>query len=393
MKQDVNVTNNGMGSLAPDKGASMLTMKPGENLITNAAAMIFNDPLFKALTAELVLEPSEIKDWMRSDLDTDGAKLISPELIRAKRGIQAALAEADVEVAKFAINREWKAAKQNLQNLRSCGDSSEAFEEAQTVFGALDGESRRIGMPKYARTTKALRNYAASVLNYVEKLGEFERNKTAHEAVVDLETRLMPKVDNIYMGVPGKMEALARVQLKQPFDSVARLKELEIHLDGRSLHIDMDQEARVQGVANNAIFQTVFSRAGELPPDGAIFFLKAGQMVRVPNGSTPLMIDVSRLPLGLGKEGAGLFRFIGQEAEIDGAAVIKLKLKNGKPIPLKGSDPSNPKYAKEVAETIGVAPEWLRPGMTFGEVMKRCSDAAQQQRMAAAAQDEVKPSE
>ena len=111
-------------------------------------------------------------------------------------------------------------------------------------------------------------------------------------------------------------------------------------------------------------------------------------MVRAQNSSTPLMIDVSRMPLGLGKEGSGLFRFIGQEHEIDGAAVIKLKLKNGKPIPLKGSDPSNPKFAKEVAELIGNVPEWLRVGMTFGEVMKKFSES-QNERSAIASNEMI----
>jgi hypothetical protein len=149
------------------------------------------------------------------------------------------------------------------------------------------------------------------------------------------------------------------------------LQVLERHLGERSSLIDNDQESRIQNVANNLIFKEVLQRAGEFPRDGAIFFLKSEQLVKGTNGSVALMIDVPRLSKGLGKEGAGLFRFIGMEKEIDGAVVIKLKLKNGMPIPLKGSDPANPKYAKEVCELIGIAPEWLKVGMTFGEVVKR----------------------
>lgn len=377
MKQDIKVTEDGL-SLAVDKNVSVR----GSNALPESAKIV-NDPLYKAITFEMELAPYELKDWMRSDVDGDAGKtaIISPELIRAKRAIQAALCEADAEVMRFAVNREWKAAKQNLQTVKGkeCGSTEESImtiQPAKTKFEAIDAEMRRIGTPKYAKTTKALRNYAAAVLAYAEKLSETEKDRTAREAVIDLESRLMPKVDNLYMGVPGRMDPLSRIQLKQSFDPIARLKELEKHLHGRSLYIDQDQENRIQGVANNAIFQNILNRPDDLPKDGAVFFMKAQRMVRVPNGNSPLMIDVSRMSLGLGKEGSGLFRFIGQEHEIDGAAIIKLKLKNGKPIPLKGSDPSNPKYAKEVAELVGNVPEWIKIGMTFGEVMKRFGEAS-----------------
>jgi hypothetical protein len=305
---------------------------------------------------------------------------VSPELIRSRRAVEIALSESEAEVARFVLNREWKVTKQALQNARMAGDSEQAaraIEEAKVKYEKCDHEMRRIGMPRYAKTTKALRNYAYAVVEYVARLPQSEAETLMHHAVLEMEQRLMPKVDNLYMGVVGRMDPLVRINLKQPFDARARLKVLERHLNERSQHIDNDQEARIKSVASNPIFQQVLERAEEFPRDGAIFFLKDGQMIKGTSGNVPLMIDVPRLSLGLGKEGAGLFRFIGQEKEIDGAAVIKLKLKNGKPIPLKGSDPVCPKYAKEVCELIGNAPDWLKVEMTFGEVVKRFAQANQ----------------
>ena len=371
-----------MIGIAIDPSVCMLGMRPAdESGQTDSGTRVSNDPLYKALCSEL-LAPSAIKDWMKSDVDGDSGRtaIISPEQIRAKRGVQLALAEADSEVMRFAVNREWKIAKQNFHTAksRSYGSDSSAdalTEDAKAKYLALDTEVRKLGMPKYARTTKALRNYAAAIMTYASKLSEVESDRIKRDAVIDLESRLMPKVDNLYMGVPGRMDALSRIQLKQPFDAHARLIELEKHLDGRSSHIDFDQETRIQSVARNPIFENILARTTDLPKDGAVFFTKNGAMARGQNGSTPIMIDVCRMSLGSGKEGSGLFRFIGQEAEIDGAVVIKLKLKNGMPIPLKGSDPANPKYAKEICELIGNTPEWMKVGMTFGEVMKRFTES------------------
>jgi hypothetical protein len=309
---------------------------------------------------------------------TEHATPVSADLIRARRAVELALSESDMEVTRFALNREWKLTKQALQSARNtdCNDyerKERAVEEARVKFEKCDHELRRIGMPRYAKATKALRNYAHSVLEYCSKLPASESEILMHHAVLELEQRLMSKVDNIYMGVPGRMEALVRIQLKQQFDARARLKVLEHHLNERSAHIDNDQETRVKNVASNPIIKLVLERAEEFPRDGAIFFLRSGEIIKGTTGNVPVMIDVPRLSLGLGKEGAGLFRFIGMEKEIDGACVIKLKLKNGKPIPLKGSDPACPKYAKEVCELIGNAPEWLKVEMTFGEVIKRFS--------------------
>jgi len=366
MNQDINAKD----------GLAGLTPITAVNLPFNSGQSSTSAP---ALGPEVRLSHIEdLTDWIGSDLKTEAARVeaLSPELLRAQRAIDAAIEEAELETGRFAANREWKIAKQNLQSVRTkefatSAECAAAVEEAKAKLAAADDDMKKFGSPKYARTTKALRNYANAVLDYAEKLSEGERQEFVRKAVVDLETRLMPKVDNIYMGVNGRMEGLARIQLKQPFDSVARLHALERHLHSRSLHIDMDQEARVQGVANNPIVRGVLERGHELPKDGAIFFLRSSNMVRAGGSTIPIMIDVPRLALGLGKEGAGLFRFIGQENEIDAAVVIRLKMKNGKPIPLKGSDPTNPKYAKEVCELIGAAPEWLRVGMTFGEVVKR----------------------
>src|SRR5581483_7321977 len=107
MNQDINGVNKAVGGIAPQQGVSMLGLKPADSSVP-AVAKVMTDPLFRTITADMSLSPSELKDWMRSDLDSDGAKIISPDIIRAKRAIQAALSEADSEVIKFAVNREWK---------------------------------------------------------------------------------------------------------------------------------------------------------------------------------------------------------------------------------------------------------------------------------------------
>lgn len=332
-----------------------------------------------AAAAEAQLAPVRIDSydgldkWLGSELKS------STHVERLKHAVEQAFRAAKESVQPFSIVRELKQAKQNLQAAKAKefappDAQKDAIDESQMEIARLESMLRAIGSPKYARTVKALRNYVVAIQELVADKECDKADEVAHNAVLELESNLMPRVDNLYMGVPPKVDPLARIHLKQPFDAHARLEALRLHLDARSEAMDTDQEARVMNVANAAIFREVLGRAHELPRDGAVFFLRGGQIVRSREGGL-LMIDVPRMNLGVGKEGAGLFRFIGQEDEIDGAALIKLKLKNGKPIPLKGSDPSNPKFAKEVGELIGVTPEWLKLGMTFGEVIKRFGQA------------------
>ena len=87
--------------------------------------------------------------------------------------------------------------------------------------------------------------------------------------------------------------------------------------------------------------------------------------------NTPAFIDVAKIDRGLGPEGAGLWRFIGQENRIVGAAILQPVIKDGKLVELPGAKNRNgePTIKKEVFRTIGDVPAEVTVNMAYGHLL------------------------
>lgn len=314
----------------------------------------------------------------------------TPE-VQSRSQAQAALTEAQDMVRPYQLNRELKQAVAAKTDITS-GKLDSTFKDPQAKERALEQAEVRIastrtqlsdaGPQKYAQTVKGLKGYVDAVEDYLAKEPDgAKRDAFVKQAVVDLES-MMPSVDNLYKGIPGKMADLRRINVDRPFDAYKRLGDISEHLDKRIQDIDGNQDKRISRVMDNPIVQAVLEHKGELPKDGAIFFIKDGTIVEATAGNGaryPQMIDVNRLMKGVDKDGAGLYRFIGHE-DIDGAAIIEPVLdRSGKPKVLEVKN-GVPRYAKQVWGTIGDAadiPATLQPGLSFGNAIKNFGSEGQ----------------
>ena len=156
------------------------------------------------------------------------------------------------------------------------------------------------------------------------------------------------------------------------------------------------QLQRISVVRDNVAFKELLKQheAGELPRGGSvIFFTNEGTLLyqselKVSQHSTqarakdhasaekhanntPAFIDVAKIDRGLGPEGAGLWRFIGQENRIVGAAILQPVIKDGKLVELPGAKNRNgePTIKKEVFRTIGDVPAEVTVNMAYGHLL------------------------
>jgi len=259
---------------------------------------------------------------------------------------------------------------------------------------AVDANLKDSGPPRYAQTLKKLHD----VTNAIEIVCKNQLHSMTG-LVARLEEVMAP-IDNIWSGIPGKTPDLARPGTAGPngeaISSDARLTEIQKHLEAKINTVDGAQLQRISVVKDNIAFKEIIKLhdAGELPKDGSlIFFTNDGLLLyqselKVSQRSTqsrakdaasaerhanntPAFIDVIRLSNGLGPEGAGLWRFIGQETRIIGAAVLRPVMKDGKAVELPGArnGRGEPMVKKEVALTIGTLPPEVSLNMAYGHLL------------------------
>jgi hypothetical protein len=271
----------------------------------------------------------------------------------------------------------------------------EALESAKLKKTAADLSLRDSGPPRYAQTLKKLHDVTA----IIETVCKAESNDMMMTDLVSRLEELMAPIDNIWNGIPGKTPDLARPSARIAESHVSmseRLAQIQKHLEAKINTVDGAQLQRISVVKDNKAFKEILRLhdAGELPKDGSlVFFTNDGLLLyqselKVSQRSTqsrakdaasaerhanntPAFIDVMRLSQGLGPEGAGLWRFIGQETRIVGAAVLRPVMKDGKPVELPGARNGRGEtmVKKEVALTIGEMPPEVTTNMAYGHLL------------------------
>lgn len=315
--------------------------------------------------------PPDVAARQKADASlADAQKWIKPfEQQKVVRNLEVEKANIESGRTKFA-DEGAKATALEDANVRLAKAKADMAQARQAV-GLRDGDP-----PKYTQTLKALHKFAEESANYLATETQAGlRDAYVKDAVVKLDG-MMSNIENVYNGIPGKMPDLpkpgARPRPGQPQQMPElRLQQITDHLKTRIENIDSKQNLRVTEVAKTEVFSKLMDmhKAGELPPDGsAIFFLKDGTLLRQKGLNTPTFVDVARLEQGIGKEGAGLYRFIDVSKDLGGAVIIKPTLDGrGQPIKIRGSN--IPK--KEVVTTIGSVPAEITPGMPFGNLLNK----------------------
>ncbi len=303
---------------------------------------------------------------------------------------QKAQRQAERDIADIETNR-----KRFLDSTQREAALQEARDRKANADVALKDNS-----PKYAQTLKKLNEFIRAVEDYAKvETNAAARDLMMRDSVVRLEG-LMAPIDNIWNGIVGKTADLPRPGAKTPGDRPIwpeeRLSQIQTHLEAKINTVDGAQAQRVNVVKDNATFSEIFRlfNEGKLPKEGSlVFFTTDGTLLYQSElkvspkayqsrakdaasaerhaNNTPAFIDVSRLQRGHGPEGAGLWRFIGQESRIIGAAVLNPVMRDGKPVELPGARNKHgePMVKKEVVMVINTAPEGITANMAYGHML------------------------
>ncbi|MBX9666332.1 MAG: hypothetical protein K2X93_01885 [Candidatus Obscuribacterales bacterium] len=303
---------------------------------------------------------------------------------------QRAQRQAERDIADIETNR-----KRFLDSNQREASLQEARDRKINADVALKDNS-----PKYAQTLKKLNEFIRSVEDFAKvETNAASRDSVLRDSVVRVEELMMP-IDNIWNGIVGKTADLPRPGAKTPGDRPIwpeeRLSQIQTHLEAKINTVDGAQAQRVNIVKDNATFSEIFRLFGEgkLPKEGSlVFFTSDGTLLYQSElkvspkayqsrakdaasaerhaNNTPAFIDVSRLQRGHGPEGAGLWRFIGQETRIVGAAVLNPVMRDGKPVELPGARNKHgePMVKKEVVMVINSAPDGITSNMAYGHML------------------------
>lgn len=314
--------------------------------------------------------------------------------LKADQAFESAKQFAD----KFVWERAQAKATQDKADILS---GKKTFTDAEAKRIALETAENQLAkaklelngeQPKYAQTLKRISNYAKSI----EQAYIADKDFPITEAVKKLET-LMEPIDHIWSPPPGsKAGELARPG-RHGKTAEMRLPDIQKHLEGKIEHVDGNQSRRIAPVKENPTIKSILEMFdnGQLPEGGSIILTKGGDRGvfmqsellkgggRGPAGvdavqrakhaeTTPVFIDINRLENGIGPDGAGLFRLIGHEKDINGAIIFQPVIgKDGQPVTLRGNGKGKPMVKKEVASVVGDVPEAAKPGVVYGDLLNR----------------------
>ncbi len=379
----------------------------GQRLASTAA-----EPSCPASQADCALEQSA------SSIDSDAERKINQKKLDQQSLIESQLkrvyADAQIFCRPFEHQRMLKTAERDIYAITT---GKETFADSQSRAHALEqAELRkaraqselRDNSPKYAQTLKKFCEFICAA----QRLCSLETDESKRESMFKDSLRrledLMMAIDNIWNGIPGRTPDLPRpahLQSSRTGDKTSidlscqkeeeRIEQIRKHLMAKIDTVDGAQAKRVENVANNAVIKEmmVLHDAGNLPEDGSIiFFTREGLLLyqielnapkrleRAESAeaaqrhaeNTPAFIDISRLKKGLGPDGAGIWRFIGQENRIVGAAVLRTVFKDGKPVELPGSRhgrKGEPMVKKQVEAVIGEVPDEVKVEMPYGNLL------------------------
>ncbi|MDZ4833169.1 MAG: hypothetical protein SGJ27_05145 [Candidatus Melainabacteria bacterium] len=375
-----------------------------------ASTMANEVPAAKSKNTETMIEPAEaVVTTKDAAIETAITKPIeiSPEAAGLAKKMDATFLDAQKYAKAFEHQRSQRHAEREIVDIetgkRRFTDSAEkdtALESARAKKAAADASLREGVPPRYAQTLKKLHDYTKAVEDYYKaEPNATSRDAMLREAVKKVED-LMSPIDNIWNGIPGKTPDLARPGIRgrseRPMWPEERLPQIQQHLDAKINTVDNAQAQRIGVVKDNLAVKEVLRlhQAGELPKDGSvIFFTNEGTLLyqselKVSQRSTqarakdsasaekhanntPAFVDVAKIDRGLGPEGAGLWRFIGQENRIVGAAILQPVVKDGKMVELPGARSRNGEATikKEVSMTIGEIPAEVTSNMAYGHLL------------------------
>lgn len=340
-------------------------------------------------------------------LDLQKSAEISPALAALAKKMDSTFIDAQRHSKAFEFQRTQRQAERDINDIESGrrkftspADRERALSTSIDRKASADQSLREGVPPRYAQTLKKLVDYTKAVEAYYQA----EPNSTARDAVMKTALakveELMSPIDNIWNGIPGKTPDLARpgmrVHGERPIWPEERIHQIQEHLDAKINTVDNAQAQRIGVVKDNVAFKELLKQheAGELPKGGSVvFFTSEGTLLyqselKVSQRSTqarakdhasaekhanntPAFIDVAKIDRGLGPEGAGLWRFIGQENRIVGAAILQPVIKDGKLVELPGAKNRNgePTIKKEVFRTIGEVPAEVTVNMAYGHLL------------------------
>jgi len=321
--------------------------------------------------------------------------------------LEATFADAQTHAKIFEQQRSQRLAERDIADIESgCrrfSDPSQrqsVLEAAQAKKATADAALSVSGPPRYAQTLKKLHDFirAAEACGRAET-DDIKRCEFLRESLARLEELMVP-IDKIWNGIPGKTQDLPRPGIRgkgeAPISADVRMSQIKEHLEAKINTVDGAQAQRVSVVKDNITFKEILKlhEAGELPGEGSlVFFTNDGMLLyqaelKVSQRSTqarakdaasaqrhatntPAFIDIARLDQGIGPEGAGLWRFIGQETRIIGAAVLRPAMKDGKLVELPGArnGRGEPMVKKEVAMIIGEVPPEVNLNMAYGHLL------------------------
>lgn len=343
----------------------------------------------------------------KTDVQTEGSTEVSPKLAALARNIDIAFQDAQRHAKAFEHQRAQRQAERDINDIETGRRKFVSVDQRDLALAKLREQKRsaeeslRIGVPaRYAQTLKKLFDYSKAVESYFKaEMNTANRDTVLRDAVKTLES-LMSPIDNIWNGIPGKTPDLARPgvrgQNERPIWPEERLSHIQDHLDAKINTVDNAQAQRIGVVKDNLTMKELIRQhgAGELPKDGSVVFftdegtllyqseLKVSQrstLARAKDNAsaekhannTPAFIDIAKLDRGLGPEGAGLWRFIGQEHRIVGAAILQPVIKDGKLVELPNTRNRNgePTIKKEVSKVIGEVPAEVTTTMAYGHML------------------------
>ncbi len=312
------------------------------------------------------------------------------------------MTEQAYQAAKEAISPYWlsmeiKKARLQLENLQSLGPSMSPtdIEGFDTLKGVIAEAQVKLDAqkPQYTRCLKTLLIFA----NTASRYAKVDKDIARRAAIIrDILKQIR---ENLKVIEAGSDRAFINGSLDQHLiekrGTLPLLEEEELDLTKAFLEasiscIDAKQEKRLELFATNPAISALLDKytKGELPPQSsAILILDSGRpFFRIdacfmpkqrPGQSlqsalehaarTPEFIDLDRLNMGLGADGAGLFRFSNQIENITGCVILSPELADGKPVLLPGM--KHPK--RLVSAVLGEAPEDIVVGMPYSTILNK----------------------
>lgn len=398
------------GNSAGSGSARSMSIMPGApNMVSNAEPIVKlvsnNSESKNAAVAEKMTENCSVAE--KSSTEKTAAPVIvkkSPlEILEIKLDYVFNDAQRHAEI--FEQQRILRQAERDITEIESGRkrftnpmQKEVILETAKAKKAAADQSLRDSGPPRYAQTLKKLHDVTKAIEAFCAAQTDSNKCSEAMQSSVKRLEEVMAPIDNIWNGIPGKTPDLCRPGVAEAacVSSSERLKQIQKHLEAKINTVDGAQLQRISVVKENKAFKEILSLhdAGELPKDGSLIFFTSDGLLLYQSelkvsqrstqsrakdaasaqrhaANTPAFIDVVRLSQGLGPEGAGLWRFIGQENRIVGAAVLRPVFKDGKPVELPGAKNGRgePMVKKEVTMTVGEIPAEVTLNMAYGHLL------------------------